>query len=132
MALMASRKLLWPGWIVTALVGALFLFSATMKFVNPPEMQKNWSEQFGYPDNTRLPIAIVEIVCVVLFLVPRTAVLGAVLLTGYLGGAIATHVRVNDNFIPGVVFGVLVWLALFLRDARIRALLPFRTATRGH
>jgi hypothetical protein len=73
-----------------------------------------------------LPIGIVELLCVIVYAVPRTSILGAVLLTGYLGGAIATHVRVGDMFIPPLVLGVLVWGGLYFRSARIRSLLPIR------
>jgi len=73
-------------------------------------------------------LAIVEIVCAIIYLIPQTAVLGAILLTGYLGGAVATHVRIND---PGwwfaVVFGIVIWLGIFLRDSRLRQLIPLRT-----
>ena len=82
--------------------------------------------KFGYPEGVLIAIGITEVVCVVLYLLPQTAVLGAVMLTGYLGGAIATHVRVHDNFISPVIVGVFVWLALYLRDPRVRALLPLR------
>jgi hypothetical protein len=70
-------------------------------------------------------IGVVELTCAVLYLIPQTSVLGAILLTGYLGGATATHVRIHDAFIGPVVFGVIVWLGLYFRDARIRALMPF-------
>ena len=70
------------------------------------------------------PIGIVELLCVVVYLIPRTSVLGAILMTGYFGGAVATHVRVSDNFAIPLVLGVFVWVGLFLRDARLRELLP--------
>jgi Mn2+/Fe2+ NRAMP family transporter len=73
-------------------------------------------------------IGILEIACTVIYVIPRTSVLGAILLTGYLGGATATHVRIGDpSFFGPVIFGVLVWLGLWLRDARLRALLPLRS-----
>jgi hypothetical protein len=71
-------------------------------------------------------IGILELSCVILYAIPQTAILGAVLLTGYLGGAIATHVRVHDNFISPAIGGILVWLGVYLRDPRVRALLPIR------
>jgi uncharacterized membrane protein YphA (DoxX/SURF4 family) len=121
-----TKILVWIGRGLTALIAAALTFSAVMKFANPPGFSEQWVDKFGYPANLALAIGIVEITCVVIYLIPQTAVLGAVLLTGYLGGAIATHVRVNDGFIPVVVMGVLVWLALFLRDERLRQLLPIR------
>jgi hypothetical protein len=72
-------------------------------------------------------IAIVELACVLLYAIPRTSVLGAILLTGYLGGAISTHVRAGEPFYLPLGVGVIVWLGLFLRDARLRALLPLRS-----
>ena len=82
----------------------------------------------GYPAYLATPLLIVELVCVMLYLVPCTAVLGAILLTGYLGGAVATHLRIgeNTNALMPFIFGVMIWGGLFLRDRRIRALIPFR------
>jgi len=117
------------GWILTALLSLLLLFSATMKFVNPPDMSKQFVEHLGYPAHLALPIGVVEVACLVIFLIPRTAALGAILLTGYLGGATATHLRVGDPFFAPVIIGMAVWLALFLRDPRIRALIPIRRGT---
>lgn len=82
--------------------------------------------RLGYPQNTTRPIAAVEIASAILYAVPQTSVLGAILLTGYLGGATATHVRVEDPFLGPIVIGVLVWLAIFLREPRLRALIPWR------
>ena len=122
-----NRVMTVVGWLLTVGVAGMLGFSASMKFRNPPEMAEFFVGKFGYPEATRLPIAVAEVASAVLFLIPQTAVLGAVLLTGYLGGAIATHVRVSDNFIPAVGLGVVVWLALYLRDPRVRALLPWRS-----
>jgi hypothetical protein len=84
--------------------------------------------QFGYPESLILKIGILEIFCTVVYMIPRTSVLGAILMTGYLGGATATNVRVGDpsSFIP-VLVGVLVWAGLYLRDDRLRALIPLRS-----
>lgn len=121
-----SKILTIVGWLITALVGAGLSASAAMKFANPPDMAKEWVEHLGYPLDRLQAIAIAEITCVVIYIFPRTAVLGAILLTGYLGGAVATHVRVHDNFAGPAIGGVLVWLGLFLREPRLRALLPLR------
>lgn len=126
---MQTKTLSWIGWVISGLVGMLFVFSACMKFLNPPEVAEGFVGKLGYPADLLLAIGIVEIACAVIYLVPQTAVLGAVMLTGYLGGAIATHVRVHDNFIGPVIFGVFVWLGVYLRDPRIRALLPLRRTT---
>ncbi len=114
------------GWVITGLVSLLMVFSGSMKLMNPPELAKQFVETFGSPGDVTLFIGIVEVSCVALYLIPPTAVLGAVLLTGYLGGATATHVRIHDTFITPVIVGVFVWLGLFLRDPRVRALLPIR------
>lgn len=71
-------------------------------------------------------LGVTELLCAVLYAIPQTSVLGAILLTGYMGGAIATHARIGEGFIPQIIIGVLVWLGLFLRDARLRALIPIR------
>jgi hypothetical protein len=122
-----SKALTWAGWIITGLIGLLMTFSAVMKFVNPPGMSEQFEGKFGYPGHLALVLGIVELTCVVLYLIPQTSVLGAILLTGYLGGATATHVRVSDHFLGPVIVGMFVWLALYLRDARLRALLPIRS-----
>jgi len=120
-----TKILTWVGWILAGLIGLFMAFGATMTFFKPPDLAEQLAK-FGYPEELMVFLAATEIACVVLYLIPRTAVLGAVLLTGYLGGAIATHVRIHDNFLFPLIFGVLVWLALYLRDPRVRALLPLR------
>jgi uncharacterized membrane protein YphA (DoxX/SURF4 family) len=120
-----SKLALWSGRVISALVALLLTFSAVMKFLEPPDFTEGFAK-FGYPESLALPIGIVEVVCMLLYIIPRTSVLGAILLTGYLGGATATHVRISDPFVPPIVFGVLVWLSLYLRDMRLRALIPWR------
>lgn len=121
----APKWMTIAGWIATALPAAMLFFSASMKFAKPPAAMEGMTK-FGYPDGLLNTLGVVEVACTVIYLFPRTAVLGAVLLTGYLGGATATHVRVSDPWFIPVVLGVLVWLGLYLRDARVRALLPLR------
>ncbi len=121
-----TKITVWIGRGLTALIALAMTFSAAMKVANPPGFSEQWVDKFGYPANLALAIGILEITCVIIYLIPQTAILGSVLLTGYLGGAIATHVRVNDGFVPVIVIGVLVWLALYLRDERLRELLPIR------
>lgn len=123
-----NRVMTWAGWILTTFIGLMLTMSAVMKFLKPGDMVDQFTNKFGYPAELINIIGILELGSLVLFLIPQTSVLGAILLTGYFGGAIATHVRIEDPFFGGVLGGVLVWLALFLRDARIRAILPFRTA----
>lgn len=115
----------WSGWVVTILPVLGLVPSAVFKFIQPADMMKEL-EKLGWQAGQMTAIGIVELTCVVLYLIPQTAVLGAILLTGYLGGAIATHVRIADDFMPPVIIGVLVWLGLFLRVPSLRALLPLR------
>jgi uncharacterized membrane protein YphA (DoxX/SURF4 family) len=112
------------GWVLTVFIAGMLTFSAIMKFQSPQEMIDEFVGRLGYPDGIAVYIGVAELASAILFLIPRTSVLGAVLLTGYLGGAIATHVRINDPFYGPAIGGVLVWLALFLREPRIRAVLP--------
>jgi hypothetical protein len=116
----------WAGWVFTVLPCLLLVFSGVMKFVMPPDMAKGL-DHLGWDPKLMVPLGIVELSCVVVYLFPRTAVLGAILLTGYLGGATATHARVGDPFYMTIIFGVIIWLGLYLRDARVRALIPWRT-----
>ena len=122
-------KMAIAGWIATGLVGAFLAMSAGFKFFTPDIVRETMSG-LGWPAHHDLMIGIIETVCVVLYLVPRTSVLGAVLETALLGGAIATNVRVDNPLLShelfGVYLGVLVWLGLWLRDGRVRALLPLR------
>jgi uncharacterized membrane protein YphA (DoxX/SURF4 family) len=121
-----SKAMTWAGRILTALIGLMMVMSATMKLLNRPEVAEQMVKKLDYPEDLILILGVVEITCVILYLIPQTSILGAVLLTGYLGGAIATHVRVHDNFLGPAIGGILVWLAVYLRDPRVRALLPIR------
>jgi DoxX-like family len=120
------RSWLWAGWIASALPVLGMLFGGVVKLTGNLNVIEGFTGKFGYPPQTLVPIGIVEIACVVLYSIPQTAVLGAILTTTYLGGAVATHLRVQDPFIPPIAFGILVWLGLYLRDERIRRLLPLR------
>jgi len=125
-----STKVLWTGRILSALPILLLLFSGGMKVLKLGPVVEGF-EHFGYPQNTILPIGIAEIASAILYAIPQTAMLGAILLTGFLGGATATHVRAGEPFIVPVIVGVVVWLGLFLRDKRLRALVPLRTLHRS-
>ena len=121
-----SRKAIWTGWILGAIPVLLMAMSSVMKFSRSAQLLESW-RQFGYPEGTLIAIAAAELACAVLYAVPRTAVLGAILVTGFLGGATATHIRVGQTaFVAPVVLGVLAWAGLFLREPRLRALLPLR------
>jgi hypothetical protein len=115
----------WAGYIITALAAGTLAFSGVMKFTNSEELIKGMAH-LGYPANLAVWLGIVELTCTAVYLFPRTAVLGAILLTGYLGGATATHVRIEEGFQAPVIVGVLVWLGIYLRDERLRALIPLR------
>ncbi len=122
-----TKIMTWSGRVLSGLIGLMLVFSASMKLKNAPEVAEQMVGKLGYPQEVIVALGVVEISCVVLYLVPQTAALGAVLLTGYLGGATATHVRVGEAFYAPVILGVLVWSGLFLRDPRIRALIPLRS-----
>jgi hypothetical protein len=121
-----SKKARWAGYILSALPVLLLLFSATMKFMRPAQVVEGFAH-FGFQESLILKLGIVELTCTIIYLIPRTSILGAILLTGYLGGATCTHVRAGENFILPVLAGVLVWGGLYLRDPRIRALIPLKS-----
>jgi hypothetical protein len=119
-------KTIWIGRVVSAIPVLLLVVSGALKLAGGEEMLRSWTG-LGYPASVLVPIGLVEIGCAVLYAVPRTAVLGAVLVTGYLGGAVATHLRLLQPVFPTpAIVGALAWLGLYLRDPRIRALLPLR------
>ena len=101
-----SKAMTWAGWVITSLIGLLMVFSGTYTLVNPSAVAEQFVGKFGYPEDLMRVIGIVELACVALYLIPPTAILGAVLLTGYLGGAVATHVRVHDNFLMAAIVGI--------------------------
>jgi hypothetical protein len=121
-----SKKLVWTGRILSALPVLLLVFSAVLKFMKPPAVTEGF-QKLGYPDNTLLPLGIVELICTVLYVIPQTSVLGAILVTAYLGGATASHLRVGEPFFGPIILGMIAWLGLFLRDRRLRSLLPLRS-----
>ena len=121
-----SKGKLWGGRIMSWLPALFLLVDGVMKLFKPAVVVEA-TVKLGYPENTILPLGIVLTVCTILYLIPRTAVLGAILLTGYLGGAVATHVRVGEGLFPisfPIIFGVLLWGGLYLRDNRLRTLIP--------
>jgi len=120
-----DKKTFWIGWGMTALPAALLIFSAVMKLVKPAPVLEGFTK-FRFNENRIVPLGIVELTCTILCLIPRTSVLGAILLTGYLGGATCTTLRVGEGFIPAVLLGVVIWGGLFLREPRLRALIPLR------
>lgn len=113
----------WVGRVLSALPVLVLLMSATMKFVRPTGFDDGLAHM-GLPASLVAGLGVLEILCTVIYLVPRTAVLGAILLAGYLGGAIAIHIRVGDPFLVQFVLGVMLWGGLYLRDARLQAFIP--------
>jgi uncharacterized membrane protein YphA (DoxX/SURF4 family) len=118
--------MLVAGWVLTALPAGLLIFSGIMKFGTSKELNEGFAH-LGLPTTLAWPLGILELSCVLLYLLPRTAVLGAILLAGYLGGAIITHVRIGEPFFMQAILGVILWLGLYLREPRLRALIPWRT-----
>lgn len=122
-----SKGAFWAARIISGLVALFLLLDGAMKLVKPAFVVEE-TMRLGYPERVIVPIGIVLIVCTILYLIPKTAVLGAILLTGYLGGAVATHVRAGEpvfSVVFAIVFGVLVWLGLYLRNPTLRLLIPF-------
>jgi hypothetical protein len=118
-----SKKVLWTSYVLSALPVLMLLMSGVMKITRNAEVVKGFAD---WPAGSAIAIGLLELACTVVYLIPRTAVLGAILLTAYLGGATAVTVRIAGPFALPVVFGVLVWGGLYLRDLRVRALIPLR------
>lgn len=121
-----GRKAIWAGWIMGAIPVLFMVMSSIMKLSRNAQVVEGWSKS-GYPMGTLLPIGVVEICCAAIYVFPRTAVLGAILVTGFLGGATATHVHAGEAiFVVPVLLGMMAWGGIFLRDPRLRLLLPLR------
>jgi DoxX-like family len=125
-----STKMLWAGRIISGLVVLFMILDGTLHLMKPSPVITAFA-QLGYPIRLAATLGIIDLVCVLVYAIPRTSILGAILLTGYLGGAVATHLRVGSSLFGEtlfpVYFGVLVWGGLFLRDEGLRALIPFRS-----
>lgn len=124
-----SKARLWAGRIISAIPALFLLMDGVMKLFKPAVVVET-TVKLGYPESAILGMGIVLLACTVLYVIPRTAILGAILLTGYLGGAVATHVRVGEGPFPilfPVFFGLLIWGGLWLRDERLRTLIPLRS-----
>jgi hypothetical protein len=125
-----SKKMLWAGRILSGLVVLFMLFDSVIHLLKPP-MVVDAFVRIGFPVNLSVTLGVILLVCVILYAIPQTSVLGAILLTGYLGGAVVTNLRAGgslfgETLFP-VYFGILVWGGVFGRDARVRALIPFRS-----
>ena len=119
----------WIGWGMSGLMIAFLLFDSVSKIVLEHHVVEA-TTQIGYPPDVIRPLGVICLACTLLYAIPRTSILGAILLTGYLGGAIASKVRIEDpmfsSVLFGAYFGILVWGGLYLRDERLRSLIPFR------
>lgn len=120
-----SKRALWAGHVMSALPALLLVFGAVMKMLKPTAVMEGFAH-LGLPEGLAPWLGIVELACTALYVIPRTSVLGAILLTGYFGGAVLTHLRVGDAFFMPAIIGVLVWGGLYLREPRLRALIPLR------
>ena len=125
----APKAMTWAGWALTGLATLFMTFDIAIKLVDL-QIVRDTMVQLGYPPQLGRTIGVIELVCLALYLNPRTSVLGAVLFTGVMGGAIATHMRVGDPLFSHVLFGVYLgaalWGGLWLREPRLRALFPVR------
>ena len=121
-----SKMSLWAGRILSGLAALFLLLDGVMKLLKPAVVVES-TVQLGYPESAIVGIGLVLLACTVLYVIPRTSILGAILLTGYLGGAVATQVRVDAGWFTilfPVLFGCIVWGGLWLRDNKLRGLLP--------
>lgn len=125
---MASQvgKVVWIGRALSWLASLLFLYSAYLKFQGGKEVVESMAH-LGLSEDLIHPLGILELTCVAVYLLPLTSMLGAILLTGYVGGALCSSLRVGDPYYPHIILGVVIWLGLWLRDARLTALIPMRT-----
>ena len=124
-----SKKALWTGRILSAIAALMMAFSGVLKLMKPDALVQEFN-RLGYPESVIIGIGILELFCTLVYAIPRTSVFGAILLTAYLGGATATHVRINDPFYNPIIVGVLAWVGLYLRELRLRALVPLRKEER--
>ena len=125
-----SKSRLWTGRVMSWFAILFLLFDATLKFIKPPAVIETTVNELGYAEHHIIVMGILGLSVTILYLIPKTSILGAVLLTGYLGGAIATHLRVDNPLFSHMLFpvyiGILVWGGIWLRDERLRALFPFK------
>lgn len=124
-----TKNQTWTGRVLTTIAVLFMLFDSIVKFTTVPEVVDSF-KQLGYPTSLAPTIGVIELLCLALYLLPRTSVFGAVMLTGYLGGAVATHVRIGNPLLTHALFPIyiafLLWLGLFMREPRLRVLLPLR------
>ncbi len=120
-----SKKLFWAGCVASAPPVVMLIMSGVMKLMKAEPVMESFPK-LGWNPSIAVPLGLVELGCTFFTVIPQTSVLGPILLTGYFGGAVATHVRIDEPFYTPVILGVLVWLGLYLRYAKLRALFPLR------
>lgn len=126
-----SKTMLWTGRVMSALPVLLILLGSVMKLMKLPSVLEGFARA-GIPERLIVPVGLIELLCVVVYLIPRTSVLGAILMTGLLGGATITTLRIGDPTWPmPVILGMMAWGGLYLRDRRLRELIPFRRSSEG-
>jgi hypothetical protein len=124
-----SKPTLWTSRVLSALPVLLILFGSVLKLMKTASVIEGFARS-GVPEKLILPVGLIELTCVVVYLIPRTAVLGAILMTGLLGGATITGLRIADPTYPmPVILGMMAWGGLYLRDVRLRELIPLRKST---
>ena len=125
----SSKRSVWIGRVLSGLVVLFLIPDGIIKFIKPAPVVDAFAH-LGWPLSLANVLGVVLLLCTAVYVLPRTSVLGAILLTGYLGGAVATHLRAGDPLFSHVLFptylGVVLWLGLYLRDSRLRALIPLR------
>lgn len=117
--------MLWTGRVMSGLVVAALLASSILKFLGGPQLSEGM-QHLGWPEKLAIALGILEITVAIIYAIPQTSVLGAILIAGYMGGAIATHVRIEESFIVQAAIGVVAWLGIYLREPRLRSLIPLR------
>ena len=126
----ATKRQRWAGRIMSGLGVAFLLMDGVMKLFRPAVVREAFA-RLGYPESEIIGVGVLLLICTALYLIPRASILGALLLTGYLGGAVATHVRVGDPLLSHVLFSTyiaaLLWVGLYLREPRLRALVPLKS-----
>ena len=122
----ASNTMVWVGRVISGLIALLFAMSAVMKLKGGAEVTTGMAH-LGLSESLMVPLGILEMSCVAIYLIPATSMLGAILLTGYIGEAILAHLRIGDPFFFQIALGACVWLGLYLRENRLRDLIPLRT-----
>ena len=125
-----SKKSVWAGRIISGFITAFLIFDAVIHLMKPAPVVEAFAK-LNFPLRFAVPLGIVELICILLYVIPSTSILGAILLTGYLGGAVAIQLPTGNPFFGEILFpvyiGVFLWGGIYLRDARLRALVPFQT-----